>query len=74
MALHELPICFSCQERIGQQPVFAAMCDHDHCPSVVFHPLCLMRHRESRTEAFRERERFFETHRVVGVVVEEIED
>lgn len=74
MPLHDDPICFSCLEKIDTRPlIFAAACDHDDCPSVVFHPLCLMDHRESHERHLRAKARFFETHRVT-VEVEHLHD
>jgi hypothetical protein len=49
--LHDLPVCFDCQTRIENSPVFAAICGHATCPSVVFHGLCLMEWREKQQRA-----------------------
>lgn len=75
MGLHRTPICFSCTEQVMIDPVFAAICDHEDCPSAVFHPLCLMRHREDRAAHIEARERFFATHRVRhSVEIEHLHD
>ena len=68
MPIHEVPICFSCEEQILYDPVFAAPCDHEDHPSVVFHPLCLMEYRENRERRRNELNRFLATHRVNTVV------
>lgn len=49
MAIQERPICWDCTTTIeSNDMVFEAPCGHDGCPSVVFHPLCLMSWREKR--------------------------
>lgn len=60
--IHDVPVCFSCQKRVSHDPVFAAPCDHAECPSVVFHPLCLMDHRENWERRRQDMHRFVETH------------
>lgn len=62
MSLHERPLCFDCVKPVEYDPIYAAPCDHQDCPSAVFHPLCLMRWRERRDEAFREFRRWLEKH------------
>lgn len=56
--MQERPICFKCERRVdhGQEPVFAAVCDHQRCPSVVFHGMCLMEWREYRDAYLASRE------------------
>lgn len=39
--VHEVPRCAGCGELV-EDPVFAPLCGHEDCPSVVWHPLCLM--------------------------------
>lgn len=51
MTVQDRPVCFGCGRTVDHDPVFAAPCDGDRCPSVVFHGLCLMRWRERRDEA-----------------------
>jgi hypothetical protein len=48
--VQRLPVCFKCPEVVEHDPVFEAPCGHDHCSSVVFHPLCLMEWREHRAK------------------------
>lgn len=63
--LHDRPICFWCDKPIEDNNfVFAAACDHDTCPSAVWHPLCLMDWRQHRDEALARRKQWFENHRV----------
>jgi hypothetical protein len=51
VSVQDRPVCFGCTQVVEHSPVYAAPCDHDRCPSVVFHGLCLMRWREARDEA-----------------------
>lgn len=61
--MQRLPFCFGCGEAIDYDPVYEAPCGHDDCASAVFHPLCLMRHRESVEELIREvRRRWLDEH------------
>lgn len=56
MAIHDRPRCWVCVEVVEYDPIFAAPCDHETCPSVVFHGLCLMEwreYREKRVQAFQ---------------------
>lgn len=56
MAIHERPRCWVCLETVEFDPIFSAICDHDHCPSAVFHGICLMEwreHREAQVRALR---------------------
>ncbi len=48
MTVQTRPVCWHCGERVEHDPIFAAPCDHDECPSAVFHGLCLMEWREHR--------------------------
>lgn len=52
--IHELPICFDCNERIERldEAIFASpWYDEDpQAPTACFHGLCLMRWRERRDE------------------------
>lgn len=40
--VHEVPRCAGCGREIDGDPVFAPVCGHADCPSVVWHPVCLM--------------------------------
>lgn len=53
--MQELPRCFGCQDVIEHDPIFEPPCGQEHqcCPSAVWHPLCLMRHREDLEYALR---------------------
>lgn len=65
MSLHDRPICWQCDLPIeGNDFVFAAPCDHEECPSAVWHPLCLMEWRQHRDEALTKRQRWLEEHLV----------
>ena len=64
MTLHDKPLCFSCVRPVEYDPVFASPCDHDTCPSSVFHPLCLMDWRQHREEHFRRRAQWLAEHTV----------
>jgi len=45
------PRCWGCSEVVDDDPIFEALCGHDECPSVVWHPMCLMRWREHLEES-----------------------
>lgn len=62
--IHDVPLCFSCREAVSHSPIFAAPCDHAECPSVVFHPLCLMDHRENWERRRQDMARFMQGHNV----------
>lgn len=62
MGLHDRPRCFDCCDVVDHDPIFAAPCDHDDCPSAVFHPLCLMRWRERRDESMRQFRKWLQEH------------
>ena len=63
MGLQDRPICFHCDTPIESNDfVFCAPCDHEECPSVVFHPICLMEWRQHRDEAEARRRRWHEEH------------
>lgn len=51
--MQQYPICGHCRDAV-EDPVFAAACGHDECPSLVWHPICLMEYRE-QFDAQRER-------------------
>lgn len=68
--IHERPLCFAGDGAVTHDPVFAAPCDHEACPSVVWHPLCLMEFRESRERRRQDLGRFLERHEVFLVVTE----
>ena len=72
--IHDVPICFGCQEPVSHDPVFAAPCDHAECPSVVWHPLHLMEFRENRERARQDMNRFMQRHEIVGIIVREREE
>jgi len=59
VSVQERPVCWGCDERIEHSPVFAAPCDHDECPSAVFHGVCLMEWREHREQAIQAARRLF---------------
>ena len=59
MTVQLRPICWKCAHRVEHDPVFAAPCDHDECPSAVFHGLCLMEWREERDRAMEAARDFF---------------
>lgn len=52
--IHSDPVCFVCHETVAAvDAIFAPLCvppltflcsggDHEHCPSLAFHPLCRM--------------------------------
>lgn len=42
-----------CTKQVEHDPIFEAVCGHEHGASAVFHPLCLMKWREDRDLAFR---------------------
>lgn len=49
--IQDRPVCFHCDTRIEQQPVFAPpWCDDPECSSAVFHGVCLMIWREHLDE------------------------
>lgn len=56
-AVQDVPRCFGCEEPVTHDAVYAApLCEHETCPTAVFHPLCLMEWREhaaERLEQFR---------------------
>lgn len=51
--MQDRAICFQCTGEIEHSPVFEAPCGHEHCPSMVFHALCLMAWREHRDAVLR---------------------
>ena len=63
--IHERPRCFTGDGVVSHDPVFAAPCDHAECPSVVWHPLCLMGFRENRDQRRADMARFLERHEVI---------
>lgn len=48
VSVQTLPRCAGCSEPVEIDPVYAAPCDHEHHPSMVWHGLCLMDWREHR--------------------------
>lgn len=48
------PRCFTCQSPVEHDPIYEAPCGDVRHSSAVFHPLCLMKWRETR-EAMVER-------------------
>jgi hypothetical protein len=63
VAIHDRPRCWLCVEIVEHDPIFAAPCDHDRCPSVVFHGLCLMEWREWREKRVKILEKWVAEHR-----------
>lgn len=59
VSVQDRPICWRCETKIEIEPVYAAPCDHDECPSAVFHGLCLMEWREERNRAEEAMRDFF---------------
>ena len=49
--MQTVPRCFMCEEPVEYDPIFEAPCghgeQHEACRSAIFHPLCLMKWRES---------------------------
>lgn len=44
--VQQAPVCFACHQAIDSQPpVYEATCGHPECPSVCWHPACLMEFR-----------------------------
>jgi hypothetical protein len=72
--IHDIPLCFSCRRGVSHDPIFAAPCDHAECPSVVFHPLCLMDHRENWERRRQDMGRFMETHTAFLVIAPKHEE
>lgn len=70
MSLHDVPICFGCAKQVTHDLVFAAICDHEECPSAVWHPLCLMDFRENRERRRQELGRFLARHEIVVMAIE----
>ncbi len=62
MALHDRPRCWGCQKPVEYDPLFAAPCDHEECPSAVFHGLCLMEWREFREKRIEQIARWVAEH------------
>lgn len=62
MSVQDRPVCFDCRTTVDHDPVYAAPCDGDRCPSVVFHGLCLMRWREARDQALARARQWAEQH------------
>lgn len=60
--LHDRPRCWGCQEPVEYDPLFASPCDHERCPSAVFHGLCLMEWREYREKRIAQIERWVAEH------------
>lgn len=58
--MQDRPICFDCHEVVEHSPIYEAPCGHDRCPSTVFHPICLMKFRDKRSE---------QEFEIVGVLV-----
>lgn len=55
--IQTFPRCFGCERQVEYGAVYAPpTCDHEECPSAVFHGLCLMEWRERR-EQLQERAR-----------------
>lgn len=53
--IQELPRCFRCHEQVTHDAIFASpVCEHATCPTAVFHPLCLMEHRQHAEEVIRQ--------------------
>ncbi len=68
--IHDLPLCFAGDGRVTHDPIFAAPCEHAECPSVVWHPLCLMAFRENRERRQQDLSRFLERHEITVIVRE----
>jgi hypothetical protein len=66
VSLHERPICYQCDSPIEENAeiLFAAPCDHDRCPSAVWHGLCLMQWREHREVLLERRRQWLSEHYV----------
>lgn len=60
--LHERPRCWGCQEVIEYDPIFVAPCDHEACPSVCMHGICLMEWREYRRKRVEQIAKWVEEH------------
>ena len=61
VSVQERPICWRCEAKVEYDPVYAAPCDHESCPSAVFHGLCLMEWREERNRAEEALRDFFQS-------------
>ena len=62
MGIHDRPRCWVCAEIVEYDPIFAAPCDHDSCPSVVFHGICLMEWREFRERRIQAIQKWVSEH------------
>lgn len=81
MSLHAVPLCYRCTTPVEADKVYAAPCDHEDCPSSVFHPICLMEWREHREGHLKAFESWVQKHNIVamrhvieGVALEEPEE
>lgn len=63
--MRRYPICPGCKEEVDTDPLYESLCGHDDCPSMVFHPICLMEYREHREKMEALIREFVETHREI---------
>jgi hypothetical protein len=59
--MRDRPQCW-CGEVVDTDPVYEALCGHDDCPSLVWHPLCLMNWREHRVAIEKEIKAYIQRH------------
>lgn len=62
-AVQDVPRCGSCEEPVTHDPVFAAICGDPEHASLVWHPLCLMDHRENLERALQRAREYFQDMR-----------
>lgn len=71
--LQDRPRCWTCREVIDYNPIFVAICEHEQCPTVCMHGICVMSFRENAEQRRQQMDRFVQTHRAY-LVIEEIDD
>lgn len=67
---HRLPVCFARDGVVSHDAVFAPLCEHEDCPSVVWHPICRMEFIDNVERRRQDLGHFLEGHRIVGLIVE----